>query len=137
MLFDLSQDAVLSLTPPQLHHCLVASIHNCLTWTLCIPNSILASSKTRLHSAHSGHSTPPHMAVSEVLEAFKLIVLGQANNSRVFDFLLTRENIPHSAVINSDNDDHDDEIQELPDPESAVTRESQVSLLDQFWINCR
>ena len=80
---------------------------------------------------------PTRMAVSEVLEAFKLIVLGQANNSRVFDFLLTRENIPHSAVINSDNDDHDDEIQKLPDPESAVTRESQVSLLDQFWINRR
>jgi hypothetical protein len=79
---------------------------------------------------------PTRMAVSEVLEAFKLIVLGQANNRRVLDFLLTRENIgvrhPSLAVINSDNDD--DEIQELPDPDpkigTPVTIKSQVSFSD-------
>jgi hypothetical protein len=73
---------------------------------------------------------PTRMAVSEVLEAFKLIVLGQANNSRVLDFLLTHKNIPHHdpslAALNSDNDDHD-EIQELPDPKTPVKRKSQVS----------
>lgn len=80
---------------------------------------------------------PTRMNVSEVLEAFNLIVSGQANNSRVLDFLLTLENIPHSpassAVINSDNDDHDDEIQELPDPKTPVIRKSglQVSFSGQ------
>lgn len=76
---------------------------------------------------------PTRMAFSEVIEAFNLIVSGQANNSRVLDFHLTHENIPHPslAVINSDNDDHDDEIQELPDPISPVTRKSQVSFSEQ------
>lgn len=76
---------------------------------------------------------PTRMAVSEVLEAFKLIVSGQLKSSRILEFLLTHENIPHSssAVINSNNDHYDDEILELPDPETPVTvtrkSKSQVS----------
>ena len=41
------------------------------------------------------------------------------------------QEIPHSALINSDNDDHDEEIQELPDPKTSVTRKSQVSFSEQ------
>lgn len=59
---------------------------------------------------------PTRMAVNEVLETFKLIVSGQANNTWVLEFILTCENIPHLAT---NLDDDDDEIEELPDPKTA------------------
>jgi hypothetical protein len=58
---------------------------------------------------------PTRMAVNEVLEAFKLIVSGQANNTRVLDFIPACENIPHSMAVNIDDND---EIEELPDPKT-------------------
>ena len=72
-----------------------------------------------------GTLDPTRMAVNEVLEVFKLIVSGQANNTRVLDFILTRENIPH-------DDDDEPEIEELPDPKTPLVspskrRKSQVS----------
>ena len=59
---------------------------------------------------------PTRMAVNEVLETFKLIVSGQANNTWVLEFILTCKNIPHLAT---NLDDDDDEIEELPDPKTA------------------
>lgn len=53
------------------------------------------------------------------------------NHDKQDDKLNVPQEIPHSALINSDNDDHDDEIQELPDPKTSVTRKSQVSFLEQ------
>jgi len=72
------------------------------------------------------------MEAYEVLIAFKLIVSGQVNDYWVLDFILTCENIPHSAVFISD-DDGDDEIQELPDPPRVSPlnrRKSLVSFLE-------
>ena len=46
-----------------------------------------------------GTLDPTRMAVNEVLDTFKLIVSGQANNTCVLDFILTHENIPHLVII--------------------------------------
>ena len=61
---------------------------------------------------------PTRMPVNEVIEAFKLIVSDQVNNTRVLDFILTCKNIPHMRAVNVDDDDSDD-IEELPDPERS------------------
>ena len=62
------------------------------------------------------------MPVNEVIEAFKLIVSDQANNTRILDFILTCENIPHLRAVNVYDDD---EIEKLPDPKTPQVSPSK------------